>query len=177
MAKNKVIFKLDENDSIVKDSHVLYRLICDGYERHETGAFYIRKGMKGGYVESLNNISTATDDTGALAWVDEDSFVYGDSKISKICIYNSTVKDSKINGYAMWCRISNSTIVNSTVAGRIKIENTTIKDSTVKRFTIQNSTIDNCNISGVTKNKSTIIGVNLNGLNGKFISNITDDSN
>lgn len=29
MAKNKVIFKLDKNDSIVKDGHVLYRLICD----------------------------------------------------------------------------------------------------------------------------------------------------
>lgn len=32
MAKNKVIFKLDKNDSIVKDGHVLYRLICDGYK-------------------------------------------------------------------------------------------------------------------------------------------------
>lgn len=173
MSKNNVIFKLDKDDSIVKDGHVLYRLICDGYERHESPAFRIRKGMKGGYVENLNQISTATTNSGTTAWVDENSFVYGDSKITKMFLYNSTVKDSTINGHAVWCRMRNSTVVNSTIAGRIEIEDATISDSIVKRFNVRNSAIRNCNISGITKNKTTISDTTLNNLIGEHVSNIT----
>lgn len=173
MSKNNVIFKLDKNDSIVKDGHILYRLICDGYERHESRAFLIKKGMKGGYVESLRQISTATDDAGASAWVDTNSCVYGNSKITKMFLYNSTIKDSTINGHAIWCTMKNSTVVNSTVVGRVKIEDATISDSIVKRFNVRNSTIRNCNISGKTKNNTTISDTILNNITGKSVSNIT----
>lgn len=66
MAKNKVIFKLDKNDSIVKDGHVLYRLICDGYKDEPQYEPKVKKGDKGGYIENLKQISTAVDHAGAL---------------------------------------------------------------------------------------------------------------
>ena len=176
MAKNKVIFKLDENDSIVKDGHVLYRLICDGYKEEPKYEPRVVKGEKGGYVENLNQISTTVDDFGAVAWVDENSFVYGNSKVVKMFIYNSTIFDSTITGYATWNYIKDSTIMQSTVAGQVKIDDAFITHSIVKKFHVRHSTIMNSDIMGAKYN-STMSDATVFGLNGKFLYDITGEFN
>ena len=155
MAKNKVIFKLDKNDTVVKRGRVLYRLICDGYKEEPKYEPRVVKGEKGGYVENLNQISTAVDDFGAVAWADENSFVYGNSKVVKMFIYNST-------------------ILHSTVSGQVKIDDAYIINSSVKKFHIRNSTLMNCDIMGAKYN-STMHDATVSGLNGKFLYNITGD--
>ena len=54
MSKNKVIFKLDKNDSVIKRGHVLYRLICDGYKEEPKYEPRVVKGEKGGYVDIVD---------------------------------------------------------------------------------------------------------------------------
>ena len=174
MSKNKVIFKLDKNDSVVKRGRVLYRLICDGYKEEPKYEPRVVKGEKGGYVENLNQISTAVDDFGAVTWVDENSFVYGNSKVVKMLIYNSTIFDSTITGYATWNYIKDSTIYHSTVSGQVKIDDAYIINSSVKKFHIRNSTLMNCDIMGAKYN-STMHDATVSGLNGKFLYNITGD--
>ena len=174
MSKNKVIFKLDKNDSVVKRGRVLYRLICDGYKEEPKYEPRVVKGEKGGYVENLNQISTAVDEFGAVAWADENSFVYGNSKVVKMFIYNSTIFDSTITGYATWNYIKDSTVMHSTVSGQVKIDDAYIINSSVKKFHIRNSTLMNCDIMGAKYN-STIHDATVSGLNGKFLYNITGD--
>jgi hypothetical protein len=176
MSKNKVIFKLDKNDSVVKRGRVLYRLICDGYKEEPKYEPRVVKGEKGGYVENLNQISTAVDDFGAVTWVDENSFVYGNSKVVKMLIYNSTIFDSTITGYATWNYIKDSTIYHSTVSGQVKIDDAYIINSSVKKFHIRNSTLMNCDIMGAKYN-STMYDATVSGLNGKFLYNITGEFN
>ena len=173
MAKNNVIFKLDKNDSIVKDGHVLYRLICDGYEKKVEDEPYlaVKKGVKGGYIESLNQISTVADNDGAVAWVDENSFAYGDTYVNNFYVYNSTICNSTLNG---WCHVGiveNSTIVNSSISGKTRITNSYISDSKVKRFYAKNANIINCDIE--SRNSPLIYGASLNNINGKFANAIT----
>lgn len=172
MAKNKVIFKLDESDSIVKDGHVLYRLICDGYKEEPEFEPRVAKGEKGGYVESLSQISTAADNFGATAWVDENSFVYDNSKVVKMFIYNSTIRNASITGYATWNYIKDSTIMHSNVSGQVKIDDAYIINSTVKKFHVRHSTIMNSDIMGAKYN-STMSDATVSGLNGKFLYPIT----
>lgn len=176
MAKNKVIFKLDKNDTVVKRGRVLYRLICDGYKEEPKYEPRVVKGEKGGYVENLNQISTAVDDFGAVAWVDENSFVYGNSKVVKMFIYNSTIFDSTITGYATWNYIKDSTIMQSTVAGQVKIDDAFITHSIVKKFHVRHSTIMNSDIMGAKYN-STMSDATVFGLNGKFLYDITGEFN
>lgn len=176
MSKNKVIFKLDKNDSVVKRGRVLYRLICDGYKEEPKYEPRVVKGEKGGYVENLNQISTAVDDFGAVTWVDENSFVYGNSKVVKMLIYNSTIFDSTITGYATWNYIKNSTIMKSTVSGQVEIDDAYILYSSVKKVHVQHSTIMNSDIMGAKYN-STMYDASVYGLNGKFLYDITGEFN
>lgn len=166
MAKNKVIFKLDKNDSIVKDGHVLYRLICDGYKEKTTYEPFVKKGDKGGYIESLNQISTAVGGSGTLAWVDKDSFVYGNSKVNQMYVQNSTIKNSTINGFRQYRHIyiQNSTISDSVITGEVFIDDATISHSNVKKFHVRNSTISNCDLA--SKYNCTIYDANLLNING-----------
>ncbi len=172
MSKNKVIFKLDKNDSVVKHGHVLYRLICDGYKEEPKFEPKVKKGDKGGYVENLNQISTAVDDFGAKTWIDEDSFVYGNSKVTHMVVSNSTIYESIITGYANWNYIKNSTINQSTVSGSVEIDDAYIGISVVKKFHVRHSTILNCDIIGAKFN-STMYDAIVADLNGKFLNSIT----
>lgn len=165
MAKNKVIFKLDKNDSIVKDGHVLYRLICDGYKEEPQYEPKVKKGDKGGYIENLKQISTAVDHAGALAWVDKNSFVYGSSKVNQMYVLNSTIKNSTINGFGRYrnIHIQNSTVSDSVIAGEVVIDDATISHSNVKKFHVRNSTITNSDIA--SKYNCTIYDANLSNIN------------
>lgn len=192
----KVKYYLDETDQIEVDGHTLSRLYLaepipdvrehEGLNKYAIfGADNTNRRM-GGYVESLNNLSTAIDPIDDIAWVREDSKVYGNSKISAgVSVINSTVVDSKVNNYTVTSNVINSHIVNSNVDA---VKNSTVlnstctklvKDSTVTDSTLKveahNSKIENSKITG-TKS-SYIVNANLNdvhhhgGISGTF-SNI-----
>ena len=87
-------------------------------------------------------------------------------------IYNSTIFDSTITGYATWNYIKDSTIMQSTVAGQVKIDDAFITHSIVKKFHVRHSTIMNSDIMGAKYN-STMSDATVFGLTGKFLYNIT----
>lgn len=192
----KVKYYLDETDQIKVDGRTLSRLYLaepiEGVREQEgLNAYAIfgednaRRRM-GGYIESLDILSTKVSPIDTVAWVREDSKVYGDSKISAgVSIINSTVVDSKVNNYTVTSKVINSRVVNSNVDG---VKNSTVlnstctrlvKDSTVTDSTLKveahNSKIENSKITG-TKS-SYIVNANLNdvhhhgGISGTF-SNI-----
>ena len=95
----------------------------------------------GGYVESLKNIPRNLTTLDTIAWVDENSKVYGKSRIrngSLIC--NSTIVDSKVKPKSV---ISDSVVTNSEVCS---VFNSTVADSrcdeTIGNSKVHNSTIE-----------------------------------
>lgn len=92
MAKASVVFKLDKTDQIMVDGKMLSRIVIDGYlvgkdpvthftttlpdcrKQYWAGAKPV--GTKGGYIDSLDNISTNVSIDGSHAWIDADSVVY-----------------------------------------------------------------------------------------------------
>ena len=97
----------------------------------------------GGYVENVRSLSPKLDNYDRVAWVCEDSKVYGNSKVAPgIRVKNSTIVDSTLNTGYYSENIYNSTIVNSTICGA---SNSTITDSTCSKR-VHNSTISNSQI-------------------------------
>ena len=110
----------------------------------------------GGYVESLKNIPRNLTTLDTIAWVDENSKVYGKSRIrngSLIC--NSTIVDSKVKPKSVIsdsmvtdsevCSVFDSTVVDSRcdeTIGNSKVHNSTIE------IDVRNSTVRNSHISG-----------------------------
>lgn len=193
MAKRKIQYYLDETDQIEVDGHTLSRLyVKENYTR------YVGHGNKtnypvfgednsnrkmGGYVESLDNLSHNIDMYGDIAWVEDGSVVYGNSKIGTGClIRNSTVIDSDVKPYTITSHVFDSTVINSTV-GEVTnsivtnstcnrlVQDSTVKDSTIKIASL-NSTVENSTISGsknaYIKNANITNVVHKGGISGTF---------
>lgn len=174
MAKASVVFKLDKTDQIMVDGKMLSRIVIDGYlvgkepvthftttlpdcrKQYWAGAKPV--GTKGGYIDSLDNISTNVSIDGSHAWIDADSVVY-DSEIGPyITIINSKVVDSTIksagvcdeyagNLYALdddpilrFGIIQNSAVISSELFN-VTADNSVIRHSNVNRMTIYDSTL------------------------------------
>ena len=164
----KVKYYLDETDQIEVDGHTLSRLYLAENPKPDSVSHYAIFGednsnrQMGGYVESLDNLSHKIDMYGDIAWVEDGSVVYGNSKIGTGClIRNSTVIDSDIKPYTITSNVFDSTIINSMVS---EVKNSTVinsgcnravKDSTlnnvISRIGILNSNVENSTIFG-TKN-------------------------
>ena len=121
----------------------------------------------GGYVESLDNLSTTIGAIDDIAWVDENSKVYGNSKISAgVSVINSIVVDSKVNNYTVTSNVINSHVVNSNVDA---VKNSTILNSTCTRL-VKNSTINNSTIK-VEAHNSTVEHSNITGTKSSYVMN------
>ena len=171
---------LDTNDQVTIDGHVLSRLYletkADFYHNYQhvdadINSFNL---MKGGYVEKLENLSNGVSKTKMIAWVGENSYVYGDTVIptgihvlnSKL--FNVTIKDlgialSDYTGKTITDVIAkNSTIPSDCYRSTIEDSNVTqlVMDSTIKNSTltktrvlesiVENSTITNKSIGAVS---------------------------
>lgn len=85
MTKASVVFKLDNSDQIMVDGKILSRIIIDGYlvgkqpvtefpvtlpnRRQQYWAMAKPVGSKGGYIDSLDNISNNVAIDGSHAWM------------------------------------------------------------------------------------------------------------
>lgn len=146
----KVKYYLDETDQIEVDGHTLSRLyVKENFEQiHARGRLtnYPVFGEDnsnrrlGGYVESIDNLSDKIDSHNNIAWVEDGSMVYGNSKIGTGClIRNSTIIDSDVKHYTITSSVFNSTVINSHVS---EVENSTIVNSGCNRV-VKNSTLHN----------------------------------
>lgn len=165
MNKYKINYYLDKSDRIEVDGHTLSRLYLSQKQSisHRDiassqlaifGKDNTDKKM-GGYVESLKNIPRNQTTLDTISWVDENSKVYGKSRIrngSLIC--NSTIVDSEVKPKSVIsdsvvtdsevCSVFNSTVVDSRcdeTVGNSKVHNSTIE------IDIRNSTVRNSHIS------------------------------
>lgn len=166
MNKYKINYYLDKSDQIEVDGHTLSRLYLSQKQSisHRDiassqlaifGKDNTDKKM-GGYVESLKNIPRNQTTLDTISWVDENSKVYGKSRIrdgSSIC--NSTIVDSEVKPRSIIsdsvvtdsevCSVFNSTVVDSIcdeTVGNSKVHNSTIE------IDVRNSTVRNSHISG-----------------------------
>ena len=174
MTKASVVFKLDTSDQIMVDGKILSRIVIDGYlvgkqpvtefpvtlpnRRQQYWAMAKPVGSKGGYIDSLSNISNNVAIDGSHAWIDADSVVY-DSQIGPyITIKNSKVVDSTITSAGVchsftgspydedadpiyqYGLIQNSAIVSSELFN-VTTDNSVVRYSTINRMTIYESTI------------------------------------
>lgn len=177
MAKRKIQYYLDKTDQIEVDGHTLSRLyVKENYTR------YVGHGNKtnypvfgednsnrkmGGYVESLDNLSRNIDMYGDIAWVEDGSVVYGNSKIGTGClIRNSTVIDSKVGGQITTRNVFNSTVINSTVC---EVQNSTVANSTCNRL-VQDSIVKDSTIKIASLN-STVEDSTISGSKNAYIKN------
>ena len=191
----KVQYYLDTDDQITVDGHTLSRLYLKEplkepnplLDKEYAVYGYDHKGkvVRGGYIESLDSLPTVAR-YGDIAWIYEDSKVYGDTKITTTAsIIRSTIVDSKINGGAPWgTQIVDSTVRNSTLHSDCRgslvenslctksVYNSEIKNSEIKRNSVFDSKITDSQISA--KNEKKIINANLTnvrhvgGLAGTF---------
>lgn len=164
--KYKVNYYLDETDQIEVDGHTLSRLYLaetppELFTKMHDYAIYGEDNTNrkmGGYVESLDCLTDTVTYHGHIAWVDEDSRVYGDSKIGRdVTIHRSTIANSKVT-QARGAWVADSTIINSTVnlvKASIIINSTctkevlgsTISDSHLK-LPVTSSVVDSSHVSG-----------------------------
>ena len=123
LPKYKVKYYLDETDQIEVDGHTLSRLYLaetppELFTKMHDYAIYGEDNTNrkmGGYVESLDCLTDTVTYHGHICWVDEDSRVYGDSKIGRdVTIHRSTIANSKVT-QARGAWVADSTIINSTV--------------------------------------------------------------
>ena len=191
----KVQYYLDIEDQITVDGHTLSRLYLKEPLKEPNPLLdeeyavygYDHKGkvVRGGYIESLDSLPTVAR-YGEIAWVYEDSKVYGDTKITTTAsIMRSTIVDSKIHGGAPWgTQIIDSTVRNSTIHSDCRgslvenshctkaVFNSEIKNSEIKQNYVFDSKITDSQISA--KNEKKIINANLTnvhhigGLAGTF---------
>ena len=150
LPKYKVKYYLDETDQIEVDGHTLSRLYLaeappEIFTKIHDYAIYGADNTNrkmGGYVESLDCLTDTVTYHGKITWVDEDSRVYGDSKIGRdVTIHRSTIIDSKVNqARGIW--VADSTIINSTVN---LVKASTIINSTCTKEVLS-STISNSHL-------------------------------
>ena len=133
----KVQYYLDETDQIEVDGHTLSRLyLAPGQSasfstnQYKPIAIYGEDNtnkVMGGYVESLNVMPNKTTRYNEIAWVDENTTVYGHSKIAPdVYIANSTIKDSTVLAGNVSNHVYNSKITASTVS---KVKDSVITNS------------------------------------------------
>lgn len=168
MNKYKINYYLDYSDQIEVDGHILSRLymaepthkdIHVGLKRPAVYGEDNTGRSMGGYVESLKSLSTKVDNFDHIAWVDENSKVYGDSKIcTGVSIVNSTIVDSTVKPVYFGCGVRNSTIINSTVAS---VDDSRVIDSECVRD-VDSSVVENSNVTTFVKD-STIIDSKITG--------------
>ena len=161
---DKVKYYLDETDQIEVDGHTLSRLYLAEDNPEIGGKFAIYDAdntnrKMGGYVENVSSLATKLDKFNDIAWVFEDSKVYGNSKLGPgIHVENSTIIDSTLTTGYYSANIYNSTIVNSTIQGAT---NSTITDSTcLKR--VRHSTVSGSNVKNEVRH-STIVDSTITG--------------
>ena len=191
----KVQYYLDTDDQITVDGHTLSRLYLKeplkekhpifDYEHAVYGYNHKGKVRYGGYVESLDSLPKKSED-GIIAWVDEDSKVYGDTKItSPASIIRSTIVDSKIQGGGPFgnrivdSKVHNSILhsdcynskVNNSICSK-PVYNSEILSSKIKQNIVHNSRVVKSQISA--KNEKKIVNADLinvkheGGLAGTF---------
>lgn len=193
--EEKVQYYLDTDDQITIDGHTLSRLYLKEPLKEkrimpfegEYAVYGQEQGdnvYRGGYVESLDSLPK-TSLNGRIAWVDENSKVYGNTKISPVVhMANTTIVDSQITSGAPWVHIAHSTIKNSTISSDCLdsvIENShctkpvfrsEIKNSKITRNLVFDSKVTDSNIS--SKNEQKIINADLTnvrhigGISGTF---------
>ena len=161
----EVKYYLDETDQIEVDGHTLSRLYLApdqslSREFIESLGFAIygednSDRILGGHVESLKNLSTNADLYNTVAWVDQDSEVYGNSLIGAGCfVCNSSIINSAVRPrHPQISIVSDSTIVDSAVRS---VKNNSIVLGSRCNRTVDNSTIKESKVSLDVKN-STII--------------------
>lgn len=133
----KVKYYLDKTDQIKVDGHTLSRLYLAENPKPDSVSHYAIFGednsnrQMGGYVESLDNISSDMTDSGYFAWVDDESRVYGNTTVSRGArVIRSTVVDSNIVYNNDNAFVVDSTVKNSKVS---EVHESTIEDSTCTR--------------------------------------------
>lgn len=186
MAKRKIQYYLDETDQIEVDGHTLSRLYvkenylpregrCNPTNYPVFGEDNSNRKM-GGYVESLDNLSHKIDTYGDIAWVEDGSMVYGNSKIGTGClIRNSTVIDSDVKPYTITSHVFDSTVIKSTVS---EVTNSTVVNSMCNRV-VENSTLHNVisriGILNSNVENSTIFGTKNAYVKNANLSNVKHD--
>lgn len=203
MAKAKIVFKLDETDQIEVHGHTLSRLIIDGFKIGGKDVTYFPQasksykskdqhwimakpvGSKGGYIDSLDNISTNVTNSGLHAWLDEDSWAYESTIGPAVHIIHSNIIQSTIQfmGLSMhtahnpfehrlvraFGEINNSVVKASTLIN-VSAYDSEIKFSDVKRVTAYDSTISRSSIE--MKKQHWITKSSLNTVSGTFNNDI-----
>lgn len=165
----KVKYYLDETDQIEVDGHTLSRLyLAEAIPELESNkrtkyAIYGHDNsdrVLGGYVENLDLISNEFANNGHIAWIDNESVVYGNSHIpSGARIIGSTIVDSEVRGGKHQAYVGNSTVIRSVAH---EVTNSTMidsqcfgevcrshmTDSIVTRGRVSHSTLNNVHITG-----------------------------
>ena len=162
----KVNYYLDETDQIEVDGHTLSRLYLaeeppELFTKMHDYAIYGEDNTNrkmGGYVESLDCLTDTVTYHGHICWVDEDSRVYGDSKIGRdVTIHRSTIANSKVT-QARGAWVADSTIINSTVN---LVKASAIINSTCTKEVLSSSICDShlkVPVTGATVDSSRVSG-------------------
>lgn len=179
MAKEnrKIQYYLDKTDQIEVDGHTLSRLyVKENFEQHQARGRLTNYPVfgednsnrrLGGYVESIDNLSDKIDSYEDIAWVEQDSKVYGNSKIGTgVLIRNSTIIDSKVGGQITTRNVFNSTVINSTVC---EVKNSTVVNSSCNRL-VQDSTVKDSTIKIASLN-SIVEDSHITGSKNAYIKN------
>lgn len=190
MAKASVVFKLDTSDQIMVDGKILSRIVIDGYlvgkqpvtefpvtlpnrrQQFWSGAKPV--GTKGGYIDSLANISNNVAINGSHAWIDADSVVY-DSQIGPyITIKNSKVVDSTITSVGVCHSFTSSPYDDADPIDQFGlIQNSAIVSSELYNVTTDNSVIRHSKINRMAVYDSTIVESVINPKKLQWIFNST----
>lgn len=162
----KVNYYLDETDQIEVDGNTLSRLYLaeeppELFTKMHDYAIYGEDNTNrkmGGYVESLDCLTDTVTYHGHICWVDEDSRVYGDSKIGRdVTIHRSTIANSKVT-QARGAWVADSTIINSTVN---LVKASAIINSTCTKEVLSSSICDShlkVPVTGATVDSSRVSG-------------------
>ena len=178
MTANQSSYRLDQNDQITKHVRTLYRLYMDHPDEHHKRVCandYDKSTdvLKGGYIESLDVLTKPKTNiyTVYYPWVDSESTVSGDSRISAYTyVLQSDLHNTKANGASAGvCRqyIQNSVVHDSTVSECV---GSTITNSTCTRK-VTASTITNSTLTKVVPKYSTIIDSTLTSKQMNFVVN------
>jgi hypothetical protein len=197
MAKAKVVFKLDETDQITIHGHTLSRIVIDGFKigsktvtdfpqsqasyRSNEQYWIMAKpvGTKGGYIDSLDNISTNVANNGLHAWIDENSWVYESTIGPYVHILHSNVLESTIQSLGPSMNTVHNPYEHLLVRAYGVIENSCVKSSTLVNVSAYDSNIEFSDVKRITaydaqirrsnvemKSQHWIADTNLNMVNG-----------
>ena len=167
----KVKYYLDKTDQIEVDGHTLSRLYLAENPKPDSVSHEAIFGednsnrQMGGYIKSLDNISSNMTGSGYFAWVDEASCVYGNSivpcgaRVIRSTVAYSTILSNNGNAYVVDSTVKNSTVsevhesvvVDSTCTREVwssSIYNSSVK-SEVSCSTVRNSTLTSTKYSRI----------------------------